>query len=433
MQAWSPTLSAKKRGKDGGTELQGPWAGRSTMNRRKFMAWGATSAAVAAGRGMVRAEGTQAEAAGQPETCAGLPLESYEPKSMLHLPQTDVPRCRFPLIDFHTHITEGVESGTPGAIRFHLQPEDCLAVMDRKNMRAMVDLTGGYGAGVREAIAKLQTAHPGRFYVFTEPAWDKASDPGYSKTQAELIEDAHRAGARGVKVLKTLGLFLREKGTNKLVAIDDPRFDEMWEAAGALKMPIAIHSSDPEAFFLPIDRYNERWEELHAHPDWSFYGRDFPSNMELQEARQRVMRRHPRTQFVCLHVADSENLGYVSECLDSHPNMHVDIAARIGELGRQPRTARKFFDKYQDRIVFGTDASSERSTPQQTFGDRMYEIYYRFLETEDEYFDYTPAPKPAQGRWNIYGVGLPEQMLRKVYWENAAQLLGLPAEPGAAA
>ena len=299
--------------------------------------------------------------------------------------------------------------------------------MDRKNLRTMVDLTGSYGEGLREAIAKLQQAHAGRFVVFTEPAWTKASDDGYPKVQADLIADAHKAGAKGLKVLKTLGLFLREKGNNQLVRIDDRRFDPMWEAVGSLQMPVAIHISDPEAFFLPIDRFNERWEELHAHPSWSFHGKDFPSNRELQEARRNVMRRHPRTQFVCLHVADSEDLPYVSECLDSHPNMNVDIAARIGELGRQPRLARKFFDRYQDRILFGTDASAGTATPQQTFGDALYEIYFRFLETEDEYFDYAPAPVPPQGRWRIYGIGLPEQILHKVYSGNAARLIGLPA------
>jgi predicted TIM-barrel fold metal-dependent hydrolase len=220
---------------------------------------------------------------------------------------------------------------------------------------------------------------------------------------------------------------LRERGSQKLVRIDHPRFDPMWDAVGSLKMPVAIHTSDPEAFFLPIDRFNERYEELHAHPDWSFHGKDYPSNRELQEARRSVMRRHPRTQFVCLHVANAEDLPYVSECLDSHPNMFVDIAARIGELGRQPRAARKFFDRYQDRIVFGTDASAGTSTPQQTFGDALYEIYYRFLETEDEYFDYAPAPVPPQGRWRISGLGLSEQVLRKVYAENAARLMGISA------
>jgi predicted TIM-barrel fold metal-dependent hydrolase len=229
-------------------------------------------------------------------------------------------------------------------------------------------------------------------------------------------------------VLKTLGLYLRENGeTGALVKIDDPRFDSMWEVAGALNMPLAIHVSDPLAFFTPVDHFNERYEELHAHPDWSFCGSGWPGDRELQEARRRVMRRHPRTQFVCLHVAVAEDLAYVSQCLDAHPNMLVDIAARIGELGRQPRAAAKFFDRYQDRVLFGTDATPKGyEFPQQLFGDELYEIYFRFLETEDEYFDYAPAPVPPQGRRCIYGLGLPEHILRKVYYQNAAQLLGLP-------
>jgi predicted TIM-barrel fold metal-dependent hydrolase len=387
------------------------------------MQLGATALAARQG-----ARGQQASApprAGQAPS-GGLPLDQFEPKSMLHVPETHVPRARFPVIDFHTHITGTSRSG-PDRIQFSLDPSNCLAVMDRRNMRMMVSLTGGFGGGLREALAKLSVAHPGRFAVFTEPAYNRAFEPGYPKLQAGLVEDAHKAGAKGLKILKTLGLYLRDPGTGKLVRVDDPRFDPMWEAAGSLKMPVAIHISDPMAFFLPIDRFNERWEELHAHPNWSFHGKDYPGDRELQEARRNVMRRHPRTQFVCLHVADSEDLPYVSECMDSHPNMHVDIAARIGELGRQPRMSRRFFDKYQDRILFGTDASAGSATPQQTFGDALYEIYYRFLETEDEYFDYAPAAIPPQGRWRIYGVGLPEQILRKVYRDNAVRLMGLPA------
>lgn len=192
----------------------------------------------------------------------------------------------------------------------------------------------------------------------------------------------------------------------------------MWETAGALKMAIAIHTSDPEAFFLPVDRFNERYDELQNHPDWSFHGRDFPSNMELQEARRRVMRRHPKTQFVCLHVADSENLAFVSECLDAHPNMHVDIAARISELGRQPRAARKFFDRYQDRVLFATDGDGLNHLG-------FYEPYFRFLETDDEYFPYESEPIPEDGRWQIYGIDLPDMILRKVYYQNAARLLSI--------
>ncbi len=356
-----------------------------------------------------------------------LALEDYEPKSMLHVPETKVARSRFPAIDFHTHLTDVVDQAERAEARFAATVDEVLPVMDRKNVRTMVNLTGGYGAELEKIIRYWQTPHPDRFVVFTEPWFNRIVEPGYPQFQADQIARASRAGARGLKVLKTLGLYLRERVTSgRLVKIDDRRFDPMWEAAGAYKMPVAIHVSDPEAFFLPIDRFNERFEELNAHPDWSFYGKDFPSNRELQEARNRVIARHPRTQFVALHVGDSENLGYISECLDRYPNMHVDIAARIGELGRQPRTARKFFDKYQDRILFGTDATPHGvETPQQIFGGELYEIYYRFLETEDEYFDYAPARIPPQGRWRIYGIGLPETILRKVYYENAARLLGL--------
>lgn len=356
-----------------------------------------------------------------------LTIERFQPRSMLHTAETKVSRAAFPVIDLHTHITHAGGLDGPGNLHFAATPEECLAVMDRKNIRTMVNLTSGYGANLQQAIDKLQSPHPGRFIVFTEPAWSRAIEADYAKTQADLIRDAHRRGSKGVKVLKTLGLYLRERvKTGPLVRIDDRRFDLMWETAGALNMPIAIHTSDPEAFFLPVDRFNERWEELNAHPDWSFHGRDFPSNRELQEARRNVMRRHPKTQFVCLHVADSEDLPYVSECLDSHPNMHVEIAARIGELGRQPRAAYRFIEKYQDRVMFGTDAvPGGKDTPQQMFGDELYEIYYRFLETTDEYFDYAPAPIPPQGRWKIYGLGLPESILRKIYSENAVRLLSI--------
>jgi predicted TIM-barrel fold metal-dependent hydrolase len=356
-----------------------------------------------------------------------LALEDYEPKSMLHVPETKVPRARFPAIDFHTHLSWSGQRGRVTEAHNNATPEEVLPIMDRKNLRMMVNLTGGYGKVLEQTINYWQRPHPDRFVVFTEPWFEKITEPGYPQFQADQIARAQELGARGLKLLKTLGLYLRERvTTGPLVKIDDPRFDQMWETAGAHRMPVAIHTSDPEAFFLPTNRFNERYEELSAHPDWSFHGKDFPSNQELQEARNRVIARHPRTQFVVLHVGDSENLAYVSELLDRYSNMHVEIGARIGELGRQPRASRKFFDKYQDRILFGTDAVPRgNDTPQQIFGEQLYEIYYRFLETEDEYFDYAPAPKPPQGRWRIYGIGLPEKTLRKVYYENAERLLGL--------
>ena len=351
---------------------------------------------------------------------------------MLKVPVTRVPRARFPVIDVHTHLgfraasTAGVPQGE--AVRFLAPPEELLKVMDQVNLQTMINLTGGVGSGLQQGIARYQTAHPGRFLVFCEPRFAEINTPGYATAQADDIERSHRLGAHGLKVLKMLGLYLREQVTSgPLVKIDDPRFDPMWEACAANAMPVAIHVSDPDAFFLPTDRFNERFEELNNHPDWSFHGRDFPSSRALLEARNRVFARHPKTTFIALHVGhNAEDLGYVSECLDRHPNMNVELGARIGELGRQPRATRRFFDRYQDRIMFGTDAVPHGiETPQQIFGADLYEIYFRFLETEDEYFDYAPAPVPPQGRWRIYGIGLPEPILRKVYSANAARALNL--------
>ena len=393
------------------------------------------------GMGLVAGCGTQvgrassAAAANEALPATGpapLELSQYEPRSMLRVRESRVERSRFPNIDFHTHISGSTKSEKGvelSADREYLgTPQELLAVMDRKNIRAMVNLTGGYERGLAEAVAKYDRAYPGRFYTFTEPSYSRFKEPNYPTLQAQAIERAHRDGARGLKILKTLGLYLRENITSgSLVKIDDARFDPMWDACGQLNIPVAIHISDPIAFFTPTDRFNERYEELNNHPDWSFYGGDFPSNAELIAARNRVIARHPNTQFVALHVGNfSEDLQNVSENLDRFPNMSVDLAARVGELGRQPVTARKFFDKYQDRILFGTDATPHGDDyPQQVFNDQLYEIYYRFLETNDEHFDYAPAKIPPQGRWRIYGIDLPDSILRKVYFENAARLLRL--------
>lgn len=388
-------------------------------------------AAVAAGLGTGCKQPAPRAGTKQADT---LDLRDFQPKSMLHVTGTKVEKARFPVIDFHTHLSWAAkgEAGVPLSEdrQFIATAQELLEVMDRKNLKVLINTTGGPGAGVRQSVERFDKAHPGRFFTFTEPWYAKITEPDYPKFQADAIEKAHEDGARGLKILKTLGLYLRQNVTaGPLIKVDDPRFDPMWDACGALKMPVGIHVSDPEAFFLPIDRFNERWEELHNHPDWSFHGKDFPSNMELLEARNRMIAKHPKTQFVVFHVGnDAENLAYVGECMDKFPNMHVDIGARIGELGRQPRTSRKFFDKYQDRIVFGTDATPHGDEyPQQLYGDKLYEIYFRFLETEDEYFDYAPAAVPPQGRWQIYGIGLPQQILKKVYYDNAARLLGLKA------
>jgi len=402
------------------------------MNRRQMLR--RTGAGLILGtvaRDLEAAQASDAVPAKAPE----LALSQYEPKSMLAVRETGVERSRYPAIDVHTHLTFSAReiSGVPMAAERKIlgDPSEMIAVMNRKNLRSMVNLTGGYDTGLAETVQKYDQAHPDRFYTFTEPAWSRILEPDYPRMQAEAIQAAYRNGARGLKILKTLGLYLRDDITSgKLIKIDDARFDPMWEMCGQLQIPVAIHISDPLAFFTPTDRFNERYEELHRHPDWSFYGRDFPSNAELIEARNRVIARHPKTHFIVLHVGNfAENLANVSEAMDRFPNMSVDIAARIGELGRQPRTARSFFEKYQDRILFGTDATPHGyESPQQILNDQMYEIYFRFLETDDEYFNYAPAPIPPQGRWQIYGIHLPDGILKKVYLENAARQLRLTSQ-----
>jgi predicted TIM-barrel fold metal-dependent hydrolase len=389
-------------------------------NRRKLLA-GLGLGLGAATAGFKPAE-AQTQTPPQPRKGKPLDIADYQPKSMLYTTETPVARARYPVIDVHTHISS--RGSSPESVVPTVPTEQLLQVMDRKNLKMMVNLTGGIGAGVKEGVAAFEGKHPGRFLQFTQPHYARVDDPDYAKFQGDAIHQAHRDGARGLKILKNLGLFVRDKN-KQLVRLDDPRFDPMWEACGGVGIPVAIHTSDPLAFFTPIDRFNERWEELNNHPDWSFYGRDFPSNEELLNRRNRVIERHPKTTFIILHVGNfAENLPNVAGCLDRYPNMHVEIAARIGELGRQPRASRKFFEKYQDRIMFGTDAiPNGHETPQQVFGEPLYEIYYRFLETEDEYFDYAPAAVPPQGRWRIYGLGLPDGILKKVYNQNAARVL----------
>jgi predicted TIM-barrel fold metal-dependent hydrolase len=308
--------------------------------------------------------------------------------------------------------------------------------MDELNVSRLVNLTGGFGSELQRTMDEIVRRHNGRIVTCTVPDYKRLNEPGYPQWQAKELARAKEAGAVGLKIAKTLGLYLREGGfkenerepgqTGPLVKIDDPRFFPLWKAAGELKMPVFIHVTDPDAFFLPVDRYNERWEELQRHPEASFYGKDYPAKAELLAARNRVIEANPKTTFVGLHVANHpENLDEVSAWLRKYPNLHVEIGARLGELGRQPRRARKFFEEFQDRIMFGTDASPNGTHyPQQDLKPEMYRCYFRFLETEDEYFDYAPASFPPQGFWKVYGVGLPDSILKKIYQDNAARLMG---------
>jgi len=338
-------------------------------------------------------------------------LRDFHPKSMLHARVTPIERAKFPVIDVHNHINDAM------GIDEHVPPEQVIKVMNAVNVRTVVILTGQWREKLQKVVDEMVKPYPGRFMVFTQIDYSKIDDP---KAMVADLDDAVRRGARGLKVLKDLGLQDRDK-SGKLIPVDDPRLDPVWEECGRLGIPVAIHVTDPEAFFHPINGENERYEELIEHPDWSFYDHGFPSKEEVMAQRDHMFAKHPHTTFIALHVANwPENLDYVSQLLDRLPNVMTEFGAREAELGRQPRRAREFFLKYQDRILFGTDSPPSLE---------MYRNYLRWLETDDEYFDYYGYP--GQGRWKIYGMKLPDPVLQKVYHRNAerifAQFKGLPA------
>ncbi|MBC7236095.1 MAG: amidohydrolase family protein [Chloroflexi bacterium] len=333
------------------------------------------------------------------------------PRSELVVPAHHVARAKYPAIDAHNHLP--VE-------RIHergLDIEQMVREMDLLNLRSIVNLSGGTGDVLKRNLEALDQAYPGRFYTFCNVDWNGIGEPSWLEKRLEALEKDAGAGARGLKVFKELGLRVRDT-RGALVMPDDPRIAPLWERASELSLPVLIHTADPVAFFRPLDRFNERWDELHRRPEWHFYGPDFPSFEHLIASLYRLIEAHPRTTFITAHVGCyPENLGFVSQMLDTYPNLYTDISARIAELGRAPYTAREWFLKYAERILFGTD-----NTPRIA----MYQTYFRFLETADEYFDYAPdAEIPPQGRWKIYGVYLPDDVLKQVYSANAERVLGL--------
>lgn len=328
-----------------------------------------------------------------------LPLSQFEPVSMLKTPVHHIEKPKFPAIDYHNHLDAQ-------------NPAEMLKVMDDCGVEKCVNITMRVGDEAFEMHRKFKDFAPARFDTYAWFDWTDLHENNFWEKSVERLERYVEAGFSGVKIWKDLGLKLKDKD-GSFLKVNDERLIPFFEKAGELNFPVMFHISDPDAFFLPIDEKNERYEELAAHPDWSFYGSHF-SKDELLAQRDSIFKRHPKTTFVCAHLAEkSENLAYVGKLLDENPNLRVDIGARAAELGRQPFTAREFFLKYADRILFGTDLVPE---------NEMYRLHYRFLETADEYFDY-PSHASRQGRWQIYGINLPDDVLRKVYRENALKLL----------
>ncbi len=336
-------------------------------------------------------------------------LRDYKPRSALSTKSTQILRPKYPVIDAHNHL------GDPFGGGWDKKPvAELIDKLDEAGVRLYIDLDGGWGEDIlHRHLDHFKAAHPDRFRVFGGVDWSAWAEQGdlFPEWAANRLRQQAARGAEGLKIWKPFGLKACDH-QGKLVRVDDSRLSPIWQTAGELGLPVLIHVADPVAFFWPLDEYNERWEELQAHPDWHFPSPPFPSFDSILNGLANLVSAHPGTTFIGAHVGCyAENLAWVGALMDRCPNFYVDIGARIPELGRQPYTARRFFIKHADRILFGTDLGPDLES---------YRLYYRFLETEDEYFNHDTVDPPGQGRWYIYGLYLPDDVLRKVYFDNAA-------------
>lgn len=317
------------------------------------------------------------------------------------------------IVDVHVHVH-------PDAAALLLEVMEANGLARVVNMGALERLDVPFRACMRA----FQRVLGERVACFCAPDFQDRA-PGFGERMAEELARNVEAGACGLKIFKELGLRHRDAGGN-LIAADDPRLDPLWARAGELNVPVLIHTADPVAFFLPLDESNERSQELQLHPDWHFYGGEFPAHDALLAQRNRVIERHPGTVFIGAHLGNyPENLAYVDACLERHPNLYVDTSARIGEMGRHPaQEMRSFLLKHQDRVLFGTDLTlgcdgSEREDAAEI--GRFYDGHWRFFETDERQIEYPGYP--IQGRWHVDAVGLPGDVLEKLYARNAQRLI----------
>jgi predicted TIM-barrel fold metal-dependent hydrolase len=341
-----------------------------------------------------------------------LPLHEFNPRPMLVTKTSLTARPRFPVIDAHNHLAEPFGGGWDKRSLAEL-----IDLLDEADVRVYVDLDGGWGEPILEAhLDYFKAPAPERFRIFGGvdwSSWEKYGDQ-FGEQAARSLRHQAKRGAEGLKIWKPFGLHVRDQRGSR-VPVDDERLVPLWETAAELRLPVMIHVADPVAFFEPLDNTNERWEELHAHPDWHFPAPPFPPFLQIMREFANLVARHPNTTFIGAHVGCyAENLAWVSHLLDRCPNFYIDPSARLGELGRQPYSARKFFINYADRICFGTDAGPDLEA---------YRLCYRFFETDDECFNYSPDSIPPQGRWHICGLYLPEDVLEKLYFLNAQRVI----------
>ncbi len=328
-------------------------------------------------------------------------FEEYEPKSTLVAPEHPVTRAKYPFIDVHNH--------QPASRMTAEESAKLVADMDGLNMAVMVNLSGGSGETFQKGWAALGR-HPRRFAQFANVDFEKISEPGFGENAARQLEADVRNGARGLKVFKNLGMFLKDKDGSR-VRTDDPRLDPIWAKCAELGIPVLIHTGEPVAFWEPFDRFNERWLELKEFPNRR---RDSPQFAPFEQTlgeQHNVFRRHPRTVFINAHLGWlGHDLARLGKLMDELPNMYTEIGAVLHELGRQPRMAREFLIRHQDRVLFGKDI----------WAPEEYHVYFRTLQTADEYFPYY---RKRHAFWRLYGLDLPDEVLKKIYYQNALRII----------
>ncbi|MGY8966353.1 MAG: amidohydrolase family protein [Flavobacteriales bacterium] len=326
-------------------------------------------------------------------------IEEYSPKSTLIVPEHTVKRSKYPFIDVHNHQFDMPIKNLPKLV----------SEMDSLNMAFMINLSGFRGLYLRKSLENIKKNAPTRFGLFLNIDFEDIDDKFFSETQVALIDSAVKAGVMGLKVYKSLGLTSKDnKGAR--IAINDIRLDPIWKACGDNNIPVLIHSGEPASFWNPKDKFNERWLELRQKPNRYRDPEINPSFEEVIAEQHDVFRKHPNTTFINAHLGWMGNdLDRLGEHLDLYPNVLTEIGAVLAEIGRQPIRAKQFFTTYQDRILFGKDS----------YNVSEYYTYFRVLETNDEYFEYY---RKRHAHWRMYGLALPDSVLKKLYYKNALKL-----------
>ena len=344
---------------------------------------------------------------------SALQVEEYDPQSTLVVPEHIITKAKYPFVDVHSHQWDMSKENL----------EKIVAEMDKMNMAVMVNLSGrGFERlpdgrfGLKppeemyEAIETIEENIPGRLVQFTNVDFNNIDDPDWAERTVNQLEEDIMKGAKGLKIYKNLGMDLKDSKGNR-VPVDDPRIDPVWEKCAELKIPVLIHTADPAPFWESWNRDNERWFELKERPDRKRSPEKYPPWEKIINEQHNLFRNHPNTIFINAHLGWLGNdLARLGKLLDELPNVYTEIGAVLAEIGRQPRFAREWMIKYQDRVLFGKDA----------WNPEEYHVYFRVLETADEYFDYY---RKRHAFWKMYGLNLPDEVLKKLYFKNAFKIL----------